>query len=563
MAENKKNSDKQFINFEDCEITMADLLKDCSKSENTDSDGEREVVIVEENSEGFMVDLGMKFEGIIPKKEFEESKIPPELKVGARIRAKILSTEGQHPVLSYKEIVEKTIWKTLRSTFENGKRVCGTIIKSIKSGFIVDIGVKAFLHISQLDVNFIKDPEHYVGKSYEFMITSFNEKERNITLSRRKIIEYEKDVAKMSALRCIDEGQIIDGKVSAIISFGAFIDLGGIDGLLHINDMAWYRVGKVQDLLRRGQTVKVQVRKVDKSSGKISLSLKSLTPHPWESVNEKFPLGVIVKGTVTSVVNYGAFVELEPGVEGLLHSSEYSWNNSEELLKRELKKGQEIEVKVIGIDVANKKVALSVKRMRINPWDEALKCYPPGSIVKGTVQELVPFGAFVKLPGGIDGLIYINNFSWTKKIKHPCEVIRKGSEVEVIVLEINPKDEKILLSLKHTRPDPYKKYNTGDVVRSKVVKIVDFGVYVELEPDVEALIRNNEIPYVKTSEGKNRLVMKIGEEIEAKIIKVDLKTRKIEASVKKLEFEREKELINKYANRDGHKITLMEILTEE
>jgi len=562
MVENK-NSNKLLVNFEDCEISMADLLKDCSKSENTGFGEELEVTIVEENSEGFMVDLGMKFEGIIPKKEFEESKIPPELKVGARIRAKILNDERQPLVLSYREIVERAVWKTLRDTFESGKRVCGTIIKSVKGGFIVDIGLKAFLHISQLDTSFIEDSERYIGKSYEFIITSFDEKEKNVTLSRRRIIEYEKNAAKASALERIEKGQIIDGKVSTITGFGAFIDIGGIDGLLHINDMAWYKIGKVQDLLHRGQTVKVQVTRIDKSSGKISLSLKNLTPHPWEAINEKFPLGVVVKGTVTSVVDYGAFVKLEPGVEGLLHSSEYSWSDSEKSLKRELKKDQEIEVKVIGIDVANRKISLSVKRLLVNPWDEALKCYPPGSIVKGTVQDIMPFGAFVKLPEGVDGLIHISNFSWTKKIKHPSEVLKKGDEVEVVVMEINPKSEKILLSLKHVIRDPYKKYSTGIVVKGRVVRIVDFGVYIELEPDIEALIRNSEISSVKSSEEKNRPVIKTGEEIEAKIIKVDLKNRKIEASVKKLDFEREKELVNKYANHGGHKFTLMEILTEE
>jgi len=562
MVENK-NSNKLLVDFEDCEISMADLLKDCSKSENTGFGEELEVTIVEENSEGFMVDLGMKFEGIIPKKEFEESKIPPELKVGARIRAKILNDERQPLVLSYREIVERAVWKTLRDTFESGKRVCGTIIKSVKGGFIVDIGLKAFLHISQLDTSFIEDSERYIGKSYEFIITSFDEKEKNVTLSRRRIIEYEKNAAKASALERIEKGQIIDGKVSTITGFGAFIDIGGIDGLLHINDMAWYKIGKVQDLLHRGQTVKVQVTRIDKSSGKISLSLKNLTPHPWEAINEKFPLGVVVKGTVTSVVDYGAFVKLEPGVEGLLHSSEYSWSDSEKSLKRELKKDQEIEVKVIGIDVANRKISLSVKRLLVNPWDEALKCYPPGSIVKGTVQDIMPFGAFVKLPEGVDGLIHISNFSWTKKIKHPSEVLKKGDEVEVVVMEINPKSEKILLSLKHVIRDPYKKYSTGIVVKGRVVRIVDFGVYIELEPDIEALIRNSEISSVKSSEEKNRPVIKTGEEIEAKIIKVDLKNRKIEASVKKLDFEREKELVNKYANHGGHKFTLMEILTEE
>ncbi|MDR3257102.1 MAG: S1 RNA-binding domain-containing protein [Endomicrobium sp.] len=559
MIENK-NLDKMVTSFEDCEdISMADLMKDYNESPNIDFGKELEVTIIAENADGFMVDLGMKFEGIIPKKEFEEGKIPTELKVGAKIKVKIVSTRGQH-ILSYREVIEKNKWDVVQEAFKNNHRVYGTIVKTIKGGFLVNIGVNAFLHISQLDTCFVKETEKYVGKSYEFIITKFDREEKNVIVSRRKIIEDEKNVARTSALESIAEGQIIDGTVSRITNFGAFISLGGIDGLLHVSDMAWYKVKKVEDLLCLGQTIRVQVLKVDRASEKISLSMKNLAPNPWESAVERFPIGLIMKGIVTSVMDYGIFVELEPGVEGLLHSSEYAWNNSEAALKKEIKEGQEIEVKIIDIDKENKKIALSIKKMLINPWDEAFRHYTPGTVIKGVVQNLMPFGAFVKLPEGIEGLIHISDFSWTAKIRHPEDVLKKGDEVEVVVLEVNPQNEKISLSLKHVKSDPYKKYKIGIVVQGKVVRTTDLGIFIELEHGIEALIKNEEISSVKIE--RSQSVLKEGEEVEAKVIKIDIKNRKIEASIKKLEFDREKELVKKYANQN-EKSTLGEILTEE
>jgi small subunit ribosomal protein S1 len=556
-----KNLDKTITSFEDSkDISMEDLIRSYDEFINVDFGKELEVTITEENADGFMVDLGMKSDGIILKEEFEDGKIPPELKVGAKLKVKIISTHGQ-PILSYKEIIEKEKWDLLQEVFEKGKRVNGMILKTVKGGFIVDVcGVNAFLHISQIDTHFVKETEQYIGKSYEFVITDFDIRKKNIVVSRRKIIEDEINAVRASALENIAEGQILDGTVSTITKFGAFVNLGGVDGLLHLGELAWYRVKKVEDLLHVGQTIRVQVLKVDKTSGKISLSMKNLTPHPWDSASERLLLGLIIKGTVTSVMNYGVFVELEPGIEGLLHASEYAWNDSEAALKSEVKKGQEIEVKIIDVDKESRKIALSVKKIFANPWDEAFRHYPPGTIVKGVVQNLMPFGAFVKLPEGVGGLIHINDFSWTEKIKHPEAVIKKGDEVEVVVLEVNSQNEKISLSLKHMQPDPYKKYKVGSVVKGKVVRSSDLGAFIEIEPGIEALVKNNEISSAKTD--RDRSVLKEGEEIEAKVIKVDIRDRKIEASVKKLEVDREKELIKQYANRDSRH-TLGEILSEE
>jgi small subunit ribosomal protein S1 len=564
MAENKC-LDKPTTSFEDIfedgkDASMADLMKSYDKSTNVDFGKELEVTIIEENSDGFMVDLGTKSDGIIPKEEFKDVAIPPELKVGAKVKVKVVSSSGQ-AIVSYREIIEKEKWDLLQKIFKENKRVNGVILKTVKGGFIVDVcGVNAFMHISQTDVHFVKETEQYIGKSCEFAILELDIKKKSIVVSRRKIIEDEINTAKASALENIAQGQILDGIVSRITKFGAFINLGGIDGLLHIGELAWYKVKKVKDLLHIGQTIRVQVLKVDKTSEKISLSMKNLSPSPWDCAFEKFPLGLITKGVVTSVMDYGVFVELEPGVDGLLHVSEYAWSNSEAALRRDLKKGKEIEVKIIDIDKENKKIALSVKQILANPWDEAFRHYTPGSLIKGVVQSLTSFGAFVKLPEGVEGLIHISDFSWTKKIGRPQEVVRKGDDVEVVVLGVNPQSEKISLSLKHTQPDPYKKYKVGSIVKGKVVKTSGFGVFIEIEMGIEALIKNNETSSAKTDKAAPSL--KEGEEIEAKVIKVDLKNRKIEASVRKLEAHREKELIKQYANQND-KYTLGEILSQE
>ncbi|MDR2426915.1 MAG: 30S ribosomal protein S1 [Endomicrobium sp.] len=554
------NLDKNATHFEENEeMSMEDLMKEFDSAGNITVGKELDVTIIAENEDGYMADLGMKSEGIIPKSEFDEGKLPPELKIGAVVKVKVLSTRGQ-AVLSYREMAEKEWWDKVESAVKEGKTVKGMISKTVKGGFLVDIGVTSFLHISQIDINFVKDGEKYVGKTYDFAIMEFDRKAKKVVVSRRKLLEDEKNARRTSAFESIAEGQILDGTVSRITSFGAFIDLGGIDGLLHIGEMAWYKVRKVEDLVHQGQMVRVQVTKVDKDNEKISLSMKSLSPHPWDSASERFPIGLIMKGRVTSVMDYGAFVELEPAIEGLLHVSEYSWNDSEASFKRNVKKGTELEVKIIDVDKENKKISLSVKKMQVNPWEEAVRHYTPGTIVKGTVQNLMPFGAFVKLPEGIEGLVHISDFSWTKRIKHPEDVIKKGQEIEVVILEVNPQNEKILLSIKHTKPDPYKKYKSGAVVSGKVIRVTEFGAFIELEAGIEALIKNSEASSVKAD--RNQSILKEGEEVEAKIIKVDIRDRKIEASIRKLEFDREKELVRKYASQDD-KPTLGEVLIED
>ncbi len=555
MTENNQDNLTKFE--EDESISMADLLG--NDFQQPLRNGQIvDASIVAETDEGFMADLGMKSEGIIPKNEFEGMEIPKELKNGATVKVFVKNSGRSVVQLSYREILEKEAWDRLEESFKKKEKVKGTVIKAVKGGLMVNVGVNAFLHISQLDTVFVKETDKYIGKNYEFLITEFNRYDKKITLSRRKILEDEKAAKKAQMLETLSEGQIVNGTVKKIIASAAFVDLGGIDGYLHIGELAWYKVKKVEDILHVGQLVKVQIAKIDKENEKIALSMKQLAVNPWDSAGEKYVAGMSIKGTVTSIMPYGAFVELEKGVEGLLPVGEYAWNDAEHLFKKEVKTGNEIEVKIINCDKENKKIALSVKQMTPNPWEEAARHYAPGRKVKGIVKNITPFGAFVELTKGVEGLIHISEFSWFKNIKHPDEVVKKGQEVEAVVLSVNTQNEKIALSVKHLTEDPYKKYKAGMTVKGKVIRVSDFGFFVEIEPNIEVLIKKNELSY----ENKAQELPKEGEEIEAKIIKADLKERKLEASIRKLEQVQEKELIKQFSNND-EKPTLGDILQEE
>ncbi|MDR0823259.1 MAG: S1 RNA-binding domain-containing protein [Endomicrobium sp.] len=558
MTDNKKLNKEGTVFTE--EATMEELMKGIAETPEIKPGVKISVQIIAKNKEGFVVDLGTKVDGLIPFSEYEGIAIPPELKEGAKIRVKVMDMRGGQIKLSHKEVAQEEIFETLDKSFKDKKQINGTIVKAIKGGFTVDVGAPAFLPMSQVDMKQIKNPDKYVGKIYQFLIIEFDKYKRQIVVSRRKILEMQKNEKKKFLLANLAEGQIIDGVVSSIVKFGAFVDLGGIDGLLHIGELAWYKVNKVEDLLRQGQTVRVKIVKVDKEKEKISLSVKSLLPNPWESLSEKFPIGMITKGKVISVIDSGAFIELEPGIDGFLHNSQYAWNDSVAEMKKNVKKGKEIDVKIISIDTENKKISLSVKQITGNPWEDAFKHYAPGMVVKGIVENLMPFGAFVRLPEGVEGLVHISDFSWTKKINRPQDMVKKGDEISVVVLEVNPQKEKISLSIKHNKTDPYKKYKNGSIVKGKVVNALDFGVFMELEEGVEALIKNNEATVEKIERGIQ--VLKVGDEVEAKIIKCDIKERKLEASVRKLERDQERELVKKYSNQNA-KQTLGDILVSE
>jgi small subunit ribosomal protein S1 len=519
--------------------------------------------IISLTDEGVMVDLGTKSEGLILKSEFGAKGIPAEFVIGAPVNVRYVKYDPDlgTAVVSYRQVRDQEVWDKLDTAFKAATQLEGTILRKIKGGFTVDIGVEAFLPASQLELRMPKDPDSYVGKKFSFAIAELNRAQRNVVLSRRTLLEKEHKEKAGVIISSLTEGSIVDGVVTNVTDFGAFVDIGGIEGLLHIGDLAWFRVAKVTDILKTKQAVRVKVLRIDREKGKISLGLKQLAARPWDAAEERYPVDVVVKGTVSSITDFGVFVALEPGLEGLLHVSEISWNEDSRNVKSLFKPGQEVEVKVIGVDKEKEKLSLSIKRLHSNPWDDAFKHYVPGARVKGPVTHLAPFGAFVKLPEGIEGLIHVGDMSWTKKVNHPQDVVKVGDEVEVVVLEVKPKSEKISLSLKHASDDPFKKYKVGKAVTGKVLRLTDFGAFVELEPGIEALLRIGEISSEKRLENVSE-ALTVGQEIEAKIIKCDTKDHKLDISMRKHEKDQERALVKKYANTD-ERPTLGQMLQDD
>lgn len=519
--------------------------------------------VIGENAEGVLVDLGLKSEGMIPKSELEGTPYASGIAEGTEIPVEIvrLQTENGHPLVSFRRVREREAWEKLAQVFESGQPIEGTIARKIKGGFIVDIGLDAFLPVSQLDLRFVKNTDPYLGKRYTFLVTEMNRGQRNVVLSRRKLLEVDQKAKREKTMATLAEGQVVEGVVTGITSFGAFIDIGGIEGLLHIGDIAWHHINKVEDVLKTGQKLSVQVLKIDREKDKISLGLKQITERPWNKAVEKYPVGSTVKGTITSITDFGMFVEVEPGIEGLLHVSEVSWEDRKEGVLKGFQKGQVIEPKIIALDPEKEKLSLSLKRTQMNPWEEAKQHYSAGTKVKGTITHLTPFGAFVKLPEGVEGLIHVSDMSWTKKVRHPQDVVQVGQEVEVVVLEVNPQQEKISLSLKHSSQDPYRKFKSGAVVTGVVKRIMDFGAFVELEPGIEALVRVSEIAPRRIESPSE--VLQIGQTVEAKVIKSEPRERKIDISIKRLEHDREKELVRKYANNQDERPTLGDVLESD
>ncbi|MHB9155184.1 MAG: 30S ribosomal protein S1 [Endomicrobiales bacterium] len=519
--------------------------------------------VIGESPEGVLVDIGLKSEGMIPKSELEGASWRSEITEGKEIPVEVVSlrTENGHPLVSFRKVREREAWERLAASFKNGETVEGTIRRKIKGGFMVDIGVDAFLPVSQLDIRFVKNPDKYLDKTLQFLITELNRGQRNVVLSRRKLLEIDQKAKKEKTMAALEEGQVIEGLVTGITGFGAFIDIGGVEGLLHIGDIAWRHINKVEDMVKTGQKVQVQVLKIDREKEKISLGMKQITPRPWNKAVEKYPVGSLVKGKITSITDFGLFVEVEPGIEGLLHVSEISWEERGESLLKSFSVGQEIEPKIIALDPEKEKLSLSLKRTQLNPWEEAKKRYPSGTKVKGTVTHLTPFGAFVKLPEGIEGLIHVSDMSWTKKVRHPQDFVKVGQEVEVVVLDVNPQDEKISLSLKHSAEDPFRKYKPGAIVTGVVKRVMEFGAFVELENGIEALVRVSEIAPRRIESPAE--VLKVGQSVEAKVIKSEPRERKIDISIKRLDQDRERDLVRKYANQGEERPTLGDMLEED
>jgi small subunit ribosomal protein S1 len=491
--------------------------------------------VVEVVGDQVVVDVGYKSEGLVPLNEWEDEP-PPKPGEDVEVLLEGMEDETGEIVLSRKKAHRMRAWEMVISRYHEGDVVKGRVTRKIKGGLLVDIGVNVFLPASQVDIRRPSDIADYIDQDIECMILKIDESRRNIVVSRRKLIEITRETQKKQLLEEITVGQVRKGTVKNIADFGAFVDLGGIDGLLHITDMSWGRINHPGDMLKIDDQVEVMVLHVDKDREKIALGLKQKSASPWENVEKKYPVGTRVTGEVVNVMSYGAFVKLEEGIEGLVHISEMSWtkriNHPSELVNI----GDKIEVVVLGINRDKQEISLGMKQTQVNPWDQVASKYPTGTMVDGTVRNLTNYGAFIEIEEGIDGLLHISDMSWTRKIGHPNEILEKGQKISCQVLNVDQDRKRIALGLKQLKDDPWEtdipgRYEPNDVVKGKVTKLTNFGVFVELEPGLEGLLHISELADHKVDSPEE--VVKVGDEIEVKVLRVDRGERKIGLSRKK------------------------------
>jgi small subunit ribosomal protein S1 len=514
---------------------MARLYEESFKSVEEGSVVKGKVIQVRQD--GIVVDVGYKSEGIIPIDEVNPKELA-NIKVGDYIEVYLEEREDSEGniVLSKEKADKIKIWEQIEEACNQEMVVSGKVVARIKGGMTVDInGVKGFLPGSQVDLRPVRNLDSLIGQTFDLKVLKVNQRRGNIVLSRRALLEEVRDKKKTETLATLAEGAVIEGTVKNITEYGAFIDLGGIDGLLHITDMSWGRVSHPSELFMVGDKAKVMVLKYDRENEKVSLGSKQLSNDPWAGADKKYPVGTRVRGKVVSLTDYGAFVELEQGIEGLVHVSEMSWTQKVRHPSKVLGMGDIIDAVVLSIDKNNKRISLGMKQIEPNPWDVIAEKYPVGSRIEGKVRNLTDFGAFVGLEEGIDGLIHISDISWTKHLKHPSEVLKKGQKVDAVVLSVDREKERLSLGLKQLSSDPWdydipNTYKVGENVSCKVIKITDFGVFVELEGGVEGLIHISEID--KDAHAKVEDLLKLDDEVTAKIIKVDTAERKIGLSIK-------------------------------
>ncbi len=497
--------------------------------------------IVEVVGDQVIVDVGYKSEGLVPLNEWEDGEAPPQPGDQVEVLLEGMEDDTGEIVLSRRKASRLRAWENVISKYHEGDVVRGKVTKKIKGGLLVDIGVNVFLPASQVDIRRPSDIADYIDRDIDCMILKIDESRRNIVVSRRKLIEEQRAIQKSKLLSEIEPGQVRKGIVKNIADFGAFVDLGGIDGLLHITDMSWGRINHPSDMVRIDDQIEVMVLHVDKEREKIALGLKQKSPSPWEKVEEKYPVGSRVHGEVVNVMSYGAFVKLEEGIEGLVHISEMSWtkriNHPSELVSI----GDQIDVVVLGINKEKQEISLGMKQTQANPWDQVAQKYPPGTMIEGTVRNLTNYGAFIEIEEGIDGLLHISDMSWTRKIGHPNELLEKGQKVICQVLNVDQERKRIALGLKQLKTDPWEtdipdRYKPNDTVKGKVTKLTNFGVFVELEPGLEGLLHISELADHKVDSPEE--VVNVGDEIEVKILRVDRGERKIGLSRKKASYGR-------------------------
>jgi len=497
-------------------------------------------IVIEVRPKEVLVDIGYKSEGVIPGNEFDDIKT---VKVGDETDVLIEKLEDKEGmvVLSREKAEFKKNWERILTICNEGGVINGKVKAVVKGGLLVNIGVEAFLPASQIDITTPKNLQQYVGNNYDFKVVKINQERQNIVLSRRELIEQERTERRQKLLGEMTPGDIRKGTVKNITDFGAFIDLNGIDGLLHITDMSWGRIGHPSEVLKVGQDIDVVVLDINREKERVSLGLKQKMANPWDNIEGKFPIGAKVKGKVVNLVPYGAFVELEPGVEGLVHVTELSWTKRIAKPSDVLKQDQEIEAVVLGINREEQKISLGVRQLETNPWDKAQEKYPPGTRVKGKIRNLTSYGAFIELEEGLDGMIHVSDISWTRKINHPSEVFKKGDEVEAQVLEVDKSNQRIAVGVKQLSTDPWANidqlYKVGDLVTGNVTKLASFGAFVGLQHDIDGLVHISQISEERVDKIKN--VLKVGQEVTARVIKIDKSDRRIGLSIKAANYSQE------------------------
>lgn len=524
--------------------------------------------IVQVDKEYVLVDIGYKSEGQIRIHEFIDPEGNLTAKVGDKVEVLLERREDDEGIirLSKEKAAKIKIWDEIREIYESNGTVRGTISSRVKGGLSVDIGLQAFLPGSQVDLRPIRDMDSLVGKEYDYKIVKYNKRRGNIVLSRRAILEAERMTLREETLKLLYEGAVLEGTVKNITDYGLFVELGGIDGLVHITDMSWGRVGHPSEMHKVGDQINVKVLEFDSDRQRVSLGIKQLTPDPWTETEEKYPVGTKIQGRVVSLTDYGAFIEVEQGVEGLIHVSEMSWTRKVRHPSNILSVADIVDAVVLDIDVSRKRISLGMKQVEPNPWDVIEEKYPVGTIIEGKIKNITDFGVFIGIDEGIDGLVHISDISWTRRIKHPSEIYKKGQEVQAKVLNIDKENERFSLGIKQTTVDPWeeipRKYKPGTRVTGTVTNVTDFGLFIELEEGIEGLVHISEVSGDKRGNPLSRF--QIDDVIQAKVLTVSREEKKIGLSIKKLDETKEKDIYKSYLNSQEEATSnLGDLLREE
>jgi small subunit ribosomal protein S1 len=525
--------------------------------------------VMEIGPEFITVDIGYKSEGRIPVNEFRQRDGRLAVSEGDEIEVffDAADSEQEGIVLSRAKAEQHRVWHKIEDAYLHKGTVEGTIVSKVKGGLKVDIGVAAFLPGSHVDLRPVRDLDRFVGRKGRFAVLKYNRARANVVVSRRAVLEQERDTLREETLKLLEEGVILEGTVKSITDYGAFVDLGGIDGLLHVTDMSWGRIGHPSEIVTAGEKIKVAVLKYDPERERVSLGMKQLVPDPWQSVVERYSVGSRVRGKVVSLTDYGAFIELEQGIEGLLHVSEMSWTKRVVHPAKLLSVGAEIEVVVLDIDDGHRRISLGLKQVGPNPWELVRLNHPVGSRIRGKIKSVTDFGVFVEIEEGIDGLVHISDLHWTKKVKHPSELYKKGDAVDAVVLGVDVENERVSLGIKQAEPNPWttltQRHPVGTRVQGKVTSVTDFGVFVEIEEGIEGLIHISQLSNERVE--KPSALFQVGKEVETEIIHIDPREHKVGLSIKALRRSEERVEMEAYLRREREeaRFSLEDVMPEE